>query len=165
MKSLYELASEYEDIRIMLDDDNEVEGLVEKLNAIELSVEDKVKNGIGLIRDLQGSIDVADAEIKRLVKLKQRREKNIEWLKQYYLDNLKYIGKQKVTTAIGTMTVAKSGGRRKMVIDDENAVPIEFKFTKTVDVIDKDNLYDALLDGEVIDGAHLEERGQYLKIS
>lgn len=164
MKTLYELTNEYEDIRTMLDEDNEEE-IKEKLNAIVMSVEDKVRNGIGLIRDLQGDVEKVDAEIKRLVKIKQSQEKNIEWLKNYYLDNLRYIGKSKVVTPIGTMTVAKAGGKRKMVIDDENLVPADFKFTRYEEVIDKDALRDSLENGEVIEGAHLEERGQYLKIN
>ena len=52
-----------------------------------------------------------------------------------------------------------------MVIDDENLVPADFKFTRYEEVIDKDALRDAMENGEVIEGVHLEERGQYLKIS
>ena len=52
-----------------------------------------------------------------------------------------------------------------MVIDDENAIPLDFKTTRyeAVTVIDKDSMYDTMIRGENVDGAHLEERGYYLK--
>ena len=48
-------------------------------------------------------------------------------------------------------------------IDDENLIPQDFK--KIVYEVDKDKLREVLEDGEIISGAHLEERGSYLKIS
>jgi len=163
MKTLYELSESYLEILQMCDEDNAE--IAEALNSIDMAVEDKVRNGIGLIQELQHRVENYDAEIKRFEKLKKAAENNLERIKQIYLYNLQCMGKSKVVTPIGTMTVAKSGGKRKMVINDENLVPSDFKFTRYEEVIDKDALRDSLENGEVIEGAHLEERGQYLKIS
>lgn len=163
MSTLYELSEQYLEILSTADDDNE--DVIAKLNAVESDIEDKVKNGIGLIQTLTRRVEGYDAEIKRMTHLKKIVENNIERIKQNYLDNLKYIGKQKVVTPLGTMAIAKSGGKRKMVIDDENLIPTEFKFTRYEEVVDKDSLRDSLENGEIVDGAHLEERGQYIKIS
>lgn len=159
--TLYELSESYLEILQMCDEDNAE--IADALNAVDSDIEDKVKNGIGLIRELQRRAENCDAEIKRFEKLKKATENNLERIRQIYLYNLKCMGKSKVVTPIGTMTVAKSGGKRKMVIDDENLVPADFKFTRYEEVIDKDALRDSLENGEVIEGAHLEERGYYLK--
>ena len=163
MKTLYELSENYLEILSQCDEDNAE--VADALNAIESDIEDKVKNGIGLIQTLKRRAENYDAEIKRLSSLKKATENNVERIQNNYLDNLRRIGKTKVVTPIGTMTLAKSGGKRKMIIDDESLVPAEFKTTRYEEIIDKDALRDSLENGEVIDGAHLEERGQYLKIS
>ena len=164
MKTLYELSEEYLDL---LEYDGELENseIAEKLNAVENDIEKKVSNGIGLIQTLKRRAESYEAEITRLVKLKKAAEKNAANIQAYYLDNLRYIGKKKVATSKGTMTVARAGGKCPMIIDDENLVPAEYKFTRTVDYIDKEQLRLALEEGEVIEGAHLEERKEYLKIS
>ena len=161
--TLYELSESYLEILQMCDEDNAE--IADALNSVESDIEDKVKNGIGLIQTLKRRAENYDAEIKRLSSLKKATENNVERIQNNYLDNLRRIGKSKVVTPIGTMTLAKSGGKRKMVIDDESLVPAEFKTTRYEEVIDKEQLRLALEEGEVIDGAHLEERGQYLKIS
>ena len=163
MKSLYELSENYLEILAQCDEDNAE--IADALNAVESDIEDKVKNGIGLIQTLKRRAENYDAEIKRLSTLKKATENNLERIQNNYLDNLRRIGKSKVVTPIGAMAVVKSGGKRKMVIDDEELVPADFKFTKTVDFIDKDALRDSLENGEIVDGAHLEERGNYLRIS
>ena len=163
MKTLYELSENYLEILAQCDEDNAE--VADALNAIESDIEDKVKNGIGLIQTLKRRAENYDAEIKRLSSLRKATENNVERIQNNYLDNLRRIGKTKVVTPIGTMTLAKSGGKRKMIIDDESLVPAEFKTTRYEEIIDKDALRDSLENGEVIDGAHLEERGQYLKIS
>lgn len=72
------------------------------------------------------------------------------------------MGKTKVLTNRGTMSVVKAGGKRPLKIDDESLIPAEFKFV--IAQVDKDALRQALEGGENIQGAHLEERGLYLKI-
>lgn len=163
MKSLYELSEDYLELLTQCDEDDF--DIAEALNTIETSIEEKVRNGIGLIQTLKCRAEDCDAEIKRLTRFKKTIENNLERVQANYLDNLRRIGKKKVTTPIGSMVVATSGGKLKMIIDDEEAIPVNFKFTKTVDYIDKDALRESLENGEVVEGAHLEERGQYLKIS
>ena len=128
--------------------DEEVE---EKLQALNMELDAKVANGIGLIQTLKAGVDGMKAEEARLKQCRTALENRI--------------GKKKVLTSRGTMTIAKCGGKMPMKIDDENLVPMEFKNKKIVYEVDQDKLREALEDGEIISGAHLEERGSYLKIS
>ena len=165
MATLYELSEKYLDLLDACEGEIESGEIENALNAVESDIETKVSNGIALIQTLKRRAESYDAEITRLEKLKKAAENNAARIKTYYLDNLRYIGKLKVATSKGTMSVVKSGGKRPLKIDNEDLIPLEFKKTICNTVIDKDTLQDALEQGEVIDGAHLEERGQYLKIS
>lgn len=158
--TLYDLSESYLELLYQCNDtDTDVTAA---LNAIETDIEDKVKNGIGLIQSLRRTIDSYNAEIARLSRLKKATENNLERIQNYYLDNLRLLGKSKIATSIGTMSVVKSGGKKPLIIENENLVPAEYKFIKYE--IDKETLRENLELGEVIEGAHLGERSSYLRI-
>lgn len=159
--TLYELSESYQELLELCDDSDT--DITAALAEIDADIEEKVRNGIGLLQTLKRRAEGYNAEIARLTRLKKATENNIERIQQYYLDNLRYLGKQKVTTSIGAMTVAKSGGKRPLILENENLVPAEYKYAKYE--IDKETLRADLEQGAVIEGAHLGERGQYLRIS
>lgn len=161
MATLYELSDKYAELLNQCDDTDA--DITEALNSIEADIEEKVKNGIGLIQSLRRRIEGYNAEIARLTRLKKATENNLERIQNYYLENLQYCGKRKVTTSIGAMTVSKSGGKLPLIIENENLVPAEYKIAKYE--IDKETLRENLEQGEVIKGAHLGERSNYLRIS
>ena len=160
---LYELTDAFQELYVNDELTNEEVG--EKLQALNMELDAKVANGIGLIQTLKVAVDGMKNEEARLKQRRTALENRIATIKDYYQSELTRIGKKKVLTSRGTMTIAKCGGKMPMKIDDENLVPMEFKNKKTVYEIDKDYLRQALEDGEIISGAHLEERGSYLKIS
>lgn len=158
---LYELSEKYLDI---LEQCEECEiDIAGALAEIDSDIEEKVKNGIGLIQTLKRRAEGYNAEIARLTRLKKATESNIERLQQYYLENLQYIGKRKVETAIGSMSVVKSGGKKPLIIEDEQSIPAAYKFAKYE--VDKETLRADLESGEVIEGAYLGERSNYLRIN
>ena len=163
MKTLYELSDAF--LEIATDEELSDEEVSKQLEKLEMELEEKVANGIGLIQSLKVTVEGMKAEEMRLKQRRTALENRIGKIKDYYQAELTAIGKTKILTSRGTMTIAKSGGKLPMKIDDENLVPMEFKNKKTVYEIDKDYLRQALEDGEIISGAHLEERGNYLKIS
>ena len=160
---LYELTDAFQELYVNDELTNEEVG--EKLQALNMELDAKVANGIGLIQTLKVAVEGMKAEEARLKQRRTALENRIATIKDYYQSELTAIGKKKILTSRGTMTIAKCGGKMPMKIDDENLVPLEFKNKKTVYEIDKDYLRQALEDGEIISGAHLEERGTYLKIS
>ena len=158
---MYELTDAFQELYVNDElTDEEVEG---KLQALNMELDAKVANGIGLIQTLKVAVDGMKTEETRLKQRRLALENRISKIKDYYQAELTAIGKKKILTSRGTMTIAKCGGKLPMKIDDENLVPQNFK--KIVYEIDKDKLREALEDGEIISGAHLEERGNYLKIS
>ena len=150
-------------MEIAADENLTAEEVTEKLQGLEMELDAKVANGIGLIQSLKVTAEGMGAEIKRLNQRKKSIENRIATISDYYLNHLSAMGKKKILTSRGTMTIAKSGGKLPLKIDDENLIPQDFK--KIVYEVDKDKLREVLEDGEIISGAHLEERGSYLKIS
>ena len=157
---LYELSEKYLDILEQCD--NSDTDITAALNEIDADIEEKVKNGIGLIQTLKRQVEGYNGEIARLIRLKKATENNLESIQQYYLENLRYIGKKKIETAIGSMAVVKSGGKKPLIIDNEESIPTAYKFAKYE--VDKETLRADLEGGEVIEGAHLGERSNYLRI-
>ena len=163
METLREITGTYVDVAF--DDNLTTEQIAEKINALNEKIEIKCENGISVIQNLQAKATAMDAEIKRLTQCKKAIESRIASIKDYYIYELSSIGKKKVLTNLGTMTVAKVGGKKPLKIDDETAIPQEYFNQRTVYELDKEKLRTAIEDGEVVKGAHLEERGSYLKIS
>ena len=163
MRPLYDISKRYQNLwDICLDETVDLDTLEQALQTVEGELDDKVANGIGLIQGLKYHADAMGEEAKRLAARKKAIENKIDCLKNYYRDHLQAMGKTKVLTNRGTMSVVKAGGKRPLKIGDESLIPAEFKFV--IAQVDKDALRQALEGGEKIQGAHLEERGLYLKI-
>lgn len=162
-RTLYDISKRFQNIFDLCYDDNaDLDTLESALQSIEGELEDKVANGIGLIQELKYHADALAEESKRLAQRKKALDNKIEYLKNYYLEHLQKMGKSKVLTNRGTMSVVKAGGKRPLKIDNEDLIPIDFKFI--VSQVDKEAVRQALELGEFIPGAHLDERGFYLKI-
>ena len=161
MKTLYEISDAF--LELAINEEMTDEEISEQLATLNMELEEKVSNGIGLIQSLKVTVDGMKSEENRLKQRRAALENRISKIKDYYQSELSTIGKKKILTARGTMAIAKCGGKLPMKIDDENLVPQDYK--RIVYEVDKEALRDALENGEVISGAHLEERGSYLNIS
>lgn len=166
MKKLYEISADFERVLDMCYDETasneEIQTVLEQL---EGELAEKVGNGIAVIQTLKATADATNAEIQRLTQYKRSLESRVNFLKVYYLDHLTRIGKTKVMTARGAMTISKAGGLKSLKIEDEELIPMEFKRVVSSTIIDKDALRTALERGKEVSGARLEERGNYLRIS
>lgn len=163
MASIYDLAEDFRELLEQCDgSDNDV---TETLAALEMDIEQKIINGISLIKNLKSQSEAINNEIKNLTNRRNSTDKRIQQIKQYFMDYLRYTGKTKFWTPRGTMSIAKNGGKRTLKIDDANLVPAEFKTTVYNEVMDLDMIRLKLESGEIVPGAYLEERGEYLKVS
>ncbi len=165
-RTLYDIAERYQNIwHLCTDDadDNDLDKLESALQSIEGELNDKVYNIIGLIQDLKSLSNSFADEYKRLAAKKKALDNRIDRIKAYSLGYLQFMGKSKVVTPRGTISVANVGGKLPLVIGDESLVPNDFKFL--VPQLDKDALRQAIESGELVSGAHLAPRAKCLKIS
>ena len=161
MKNLYELTSDWNTVANMLYDEEVDEQIVlDTLESIEGDIEDKANGYAKIIKELEVKAKARKEEAKRLSDRSKTFENKIKFLKQNLFNSMKETGKTKFTTDLFSFNIAKNGGKQALTIDGE--VPEEY--TKTVIENDTDKIRQALESGEKLPFAHLEPRGESLRI-
>jgi predicted nuclease with TOPRIM domain len=162
MSSLYELKNEYKILKEMMEDESIDDQIIkDTMEGVEYEIEIKAENYAKIIRELEGDMSVIKNEIDRLKSKKERIEKNIEKLKENLKEAMLETGKTKIKTDLFSIGIQKNGGKAPMIID-EDMVPNDYLlYTPS---INKDLIRQQLEKGEELDFAHLEERGESLRI-
>ena len=161
MSNLYELKSNYEEVLNMLyQDDIDEQMVLDTLESIEGEIEDKADNYAKIIKELEAKQNARKEEAKRLTESAKVFENRVKALKNNLFNAMKETGKTKFATNLFSFNIAKNGGKQALTIDSE--VPAEY--TKTVIENDTDKIRQALENGEKLSFAHLEPRGESLRI-
>ena len=161
--TLFDLSQNYVDLFDSIDDPDITEqALQDTLEALDGAIEVKVSNGIGLIKSLQNLEDGISSEISRLAARKKTVQNRIQYIKDWYKQNLETMQTSKVQTPRGTMAIVKNPS--SLVIDNPEDIPDQFKIPIPATFeLDKSKIKDALKTGDLITGAHLEQ-GTSLRI-
>ena len=159
-KWLYDISERIEALQAVLDEqDNEsITGDVKNAIAAiyESDVPAAVADGIEFIKKQKGFIDEIDKRIDELKALKDSRKKRLERVKQGYCDFLISVGKSKIETAYGNMTV--TAPTATTIIDDIYKLPDAYKRVTTKVDPDKIGIKQAIQAGHSVPGAHLEAK-------
>ena len=161
MSNLYQLTNNYETVLNMLyDEDTDEQMILDTLEAIEGEIEDKADNYAKIIKELEAKQNARKEEAKRLTESAKVFENRVKALKSNLFNSMKATGKTKFATDLFSFNIAKNGGKQPLTIDGE--VPEEY--TKAVIENDTDKIRQALENGEKLTFAHLESRGESLRI-
>ena len=161
MSNLYQLTNNYETVLNMLyDEDADEQMILDTLEAIEGEIEDKADNYAKIIKELEAKQNARKEEAKRLTESAKVLENRVKALKSNLFNSMKASGKTKFATDLFSFNIAKNGGKQTLTIDGE--VPEEY--TKAVIENDTDKIRQALENGEKLTFAHLEPRGESLRI-
>lgn len=165
-RPLYELAAGFNTLfDLVLDESMDLQLLEEGLHSIECELEEKCANGIALIKSLEAYAEAYGKEQKRFESQRQMLENRIKRIKEWYRQNLDAMGKTKVPTKYGVMSVQKNGGKQPLKIDDAALIPEVYLTTVPEHKeVNREALYEALSSGREVPGAHLEARGRSLRI-
>lgn len=165
-RPLYELAAGFNTLfDLVLDESMDLQLLEEGLHSIECELEEKCANGIALIKSLEAYAEAYGKEQKRFESQRQILENRIKRIKEWYRQNLDAMGKTKVPTKYGVMSVQKNGGKQPLKIDDAALIPEVYLTTVPEHKeVNREALYEALSSGREVPGAHLEARGRSLRI-
>jgi chromosome segregation ATPase len=165
LPSLYELTDMYDTVMNMLyDEDVDQQAILDTLEGIEMEFEDKADNYAKIIKNINSDIEAIKLEMDRLQARKQSLENKSRWLKDTLEANMKQIGKTKFKTALFSFNIQKNGGLQPLVIDevDINKLPKEYLIPQDP-LPDKDKIR-RLLETQQVPWAHLEPRGESLRI-
>lgn len=165
MATLYELTDIYDTVMNMLyDEDVDQQTILDTLEGIEMEFEDKADNYAKIIKNISSDVEAIKAELDRLQARKIALENKSKWLKDTLEANMKLIGKTKFKTTLFSFNIQKNGGLQPLVIDevDVNKLPKEFLIPQDP-LPDKDKIRQ-LLETQQVPWAHLEPRGESLRI-
>ncbi|SFA71186.1 siphovirus Gp157 family protein [Selenomonas ruminantium] len=165
-RPLYELAAGYNNLfELVLDDTVDLSLLEEGLESIECELKEKCANGIALIKSLEQYAAAYKQEKQRFERQQAVLENRIKRIKEWYRQNLDAMGKTKVPTKYGVMSVQNNGGKAPLKVDNQSLIPEEYlTVVPEHKEVNSEALYAALKEGAVVPGAHLEERGRSLRI-
>ena len=91
---LYELTDAFQEL--FVDEEMTETEISEKLQDLNMELDAKVADGIGLLKNLKSMSDAMNVEIQRLTLRKKSLENKISKIKDYYQSELSAMGKKKV---------------------------------------------------------------------
>lgn len=165
MSRLYELTDAYETVINMLyDDEIDEQVVIDTLEGIEGEFEAKADNYAKLLKNINSDIKAIKEEEERLYARRKTLENRATRLKDTLEANMKVIGKTKFKTELFSFNIQKNGGKQPLVIDvlDVNDIPKEYLIPQ--DPIPNNELIRAMLEIKNLPWAHLEPRGESLRI-
>lgn len=155
MASLYDLNSDYVRLNAMLEmaeTEEDIKAINDTLEMIELDLNEKVENTAKFIKNLESDIDGFKKESKRLADWAKTRENFVKKLK----DNVEMAMKAKGVDSLKVGTFS-CGYRKSESVEVDNLDVLPAEFTKVSITADKTGIKKALKNGQVVDGAHLQE--------
>ena len=163
-KSLFKMADEFIDLAKLLVDESDMpnEIINEILDAQSGEFTEKAWNVAAMVLQFDAEADMVRTAEKRMSARRKTLESRADWLRDYLLVQLIRTGTNELSSAEFVVRVCDNPPRT--IIDDEDAIPDDYKEEETVISIKKAELRSAMLDGEIIPGAHLE-KGKRLKFS
>lgn len=157
MQSLYELTNDLKEFESLLDvavDEAQEEQIKEFKNRLEKEIETKAENIIKLIKNKEAIREARKSEIKALQEMNARDEKQIENLKKYTKECIEALGKKRIETVLGNLTVRKAQPVVKVL--DATKLPEEYLIRKTTTNADKVKIKEHFKDtGEILDGIEI----------
>ena len=164
-KPLFALADEYLELAKVLSDEQDMPNTIidEILDAYSGELDTKCWNVAAMVLQFEGEAEMVRTVEKRIVARRKNLEGRADWLRNYLLVNMIRTGINELASPEFVVKVCDNPP--KVILDDEEAIPDDYKEAETVVTIRKDALRRAMLDdGEIIPGCHLE-KGKRLKIS
>ena len=152
MTNLYNLSTKHQQLLNMLDEGYSIEDLQDTLDSIEVDMNTKVDNTVGLIRSVEADTDAIDKEIKRLQALKKQKNNFIGRLKQHLQDALEVQQKDNYRTA--TNYIYKRNNQPSVNITNESLIDKAYRIPQP-DKYDKKTMKEDILAGADVEGAEL----------
>ena len=161
---LYELTEQYEALQeMMYDPDIDEQTILDTMEGLWGEIEEKADNYAKIITGMKKDIETLKEEETRLLSRRKRLEERSKWLKDNLEANMRQIGKVKFKTALFSFNIQKNGGVEPLVIDGAiDDIPGRYLIPQPP--IPDNEAIRALLAEKQVEWAHLEPRGESLRI-
>ena len=164
-KPLFALADDFLQLLQQLSSEQDLpnDSIDQFLAAYGGELETKCWNVTAMLLQFEAEAEMVRTVEKRISTRRKSLESRAEWLREYLLVNMIRTGINELASPEFVVKVCDNPPR--VILDDEEAIPDDYKVEEFVVTVRKDALRKAMLDdGEIIPGCHLE-KGKRLKIS
>lgn len=124
----------------------------EQIEAAFGQLTEKTNHICHFLADLKGEVDKFKAEEKRLSERRKAMESKHERIREYIKDQMGRLEIDKLQA--GTFSISTRPSAGKLVIDDEQLIPADYKVVSVV--CDSAKIKKAIAEGVTVDGAHIE---------
>lgn len=163
-RSLYELTESYQLLMDMVYDPEVDEQTVrDTMEGLWGEIEDKADGYAKILAGMKADMEILRQEELRLNARRKALETRSQWLKDNLEANMRAIGKTKFKTALFNFAIQKNGGLQPLVIDGLiEDIPGRFLIQQAP--VPNSEAIRRLLAEKQVDWAHLEPRGESLRI-
>ena len=146
-------------------DHPDVQAALKGLDACQAALADKAEAYAVIVTECNARADYRESESRRLATRARVDRNAADALKARLQGEMEVLKQTKLQTPHFRIAVVGNGGKRPLVIDDPDAIPLGFMRTIPARTeLDSDRIRVALEDGAEVAGAHLNERGRHLTI-
>lgn len=161
---LYELSEQYQMLQEMAyDPEVDEQTLKDTMESLWGEIEEKADGYARIIFGMKADIEILKKEEERLYFRRKSLENRSRLLKDNLEANMRYMDKTKFKTALFSFNIQKNGGLQPLVIDGM-IEDIPGKFLIPQDPIPNNEEIRKLLEEKQVEWAHLEPRGESLRI-
>ena len=160
MSSLYDLKGEFLALYELAINDEDPQAFLDTLEGLKGELEVKAGGYVHVIKQLTMEADECDKLIDAFTAKKSARMNNVKRMKEALIDAMDAAGIDSLKAGEFNLKISKNGGLQPMKITGD----VPDSFTKVIVEPDNKKIRDALVNGEALEFAHLEERGRHLNI-
>lgn len=160
MSSLYELTNEFEMLYELAASDEDEQAFLDTLEGLKGELSAKAGGYVHVINQLAMESAECSKVIDAFKAKKEVRENHIQRMKEALMKAMDAAGMDKLAVGEYTLKIANNGGLQPLKITGD----VPDSFTKVIVEPDNKKIRDALVNGEALEFAHLEERGRHLNI-
>jgi hypothetical protein len=162
MTTLRDITAEHNELALLVErDEFSADDVKDTFEALEGEFSAKAQSLVAVVNNMKADTTAIDEEIQRLTARKKVMVNKQESLRSYLKMNMQASGITNIKCPLFSITLAK--GRDVAVIDDEGAIPEDYKEIVETTKIDKRAILADLKKGP-ISGARLEKSGESLRI-
>jgi hypothetical protein len=153
---LYEIADRYRDaLSRLADPDLPAEAVDATLEGLTGELSLKAWNVAAVLLQMEGEAELIRRAEERMSRRRRALERRAAGLRHYLKTQMERIEVYEIRSPHFVIKVKPNPPR--VIVDDEERLPGRFKYTETVVHIDKTAIRDAILSGEEVGGARLEQ--------
>lgn len=164
--TLYELNIQFQEILSMAGSGEFDDELIRNtLEGVEGEIEEKLDSYGIVVNELQNDISKLSYEIDRLSSKKKTLVNSVDYLKRNVMETMERMDKRTVKGDRFTWAIQKNGGKRPVIMKEGyNILAIPERFQDWTVKPDREQIREALENGEELDFATLGERGESLRL-